>query len=79
MADSRRIGRRKPPSRAFLMDDHAPVDAKVAGALIVAKLQGCDCDPEITDTGKDALGIGHFAVAHDDWCSLFRAAQAPDN
>lgn len=79
MADSRRSGHRKPPSRAFLMGDDAPPEAKLTGAYIMARLQGCDCDPEISDAGKDAQGIGHFRIAHDDWCALFRAAQAPDN
>jgi len=70
---------REPPSTAFLISNNAPEDMKQSIARIMAKAQGCDCDCEIVGPIEDGPNLGHFRVAHDDWCQLIRSAQAPDN
>ena len=47
-------------------------------ALVLARAQGCNCEPEITITTV-GRGIPFAHIRHDSWCRLLANRAAPTN
>lgn len=70
---------RRPPSSFFISWAKSERE-RAEAALITARIQGCDCRPDIRiRKEKDPDGAVHIDVCHDDRCSLWMSAQSPDN
>lgn len=64
--------------RVYAIVGDASHDTVMRGARLVAQVEGCTCDVEVT-ADEVAPGAWHVSIAHDDWCPRLRAVQAVNN
>lgn len=57
---------------------HHDIDTLRAAALIAARLQGCDCTPDV-DIAEQGDGMYRGDVTHAAWCHLLAQRSAPWN
>lgn len=57
---------------------HHDVDTLRAAALTTARLQGCDCTPDV-DIAEQGDGMYRADIGHDDCCHLMQRRRAPWN
>jgi len=57
---------------------HHDVDTLRAAAVTAARLQGCNCNPDV-DITEQGDGMYRADIAHDEWCPLLQRRSAPWN